>query len=84
MMRARKIIGESWAQIRIMPDTSLRFRYRVDHVCTCEFSMLCEVGEKYKPYFISLMSEHGIELGEQLEFDAAPWVADTYRMKGDQ
>jgi len=81
-MKARKIIGEPWAQIRIMPDTSLRFRYQVDHLCTCEFSLLSEVGEKYKTPFIELMHEHGIELGDPLEFDAAPWVADTYRMKG--
>ena len=81
-MRARKIIGEPWAHICIMPDASLRFRYQVDSDITCEFSMYCEVGEKYKPHFVDLMNEHGIELGEQLEFDAAPWVADTYRMKG--
>ena len=82
-MKARKIIGDPWAQIRIMPDTSLRFRYQVDHVCTCEFSLFSEVGEKYKPGFLGLMHDHGMELGEPMEFDTAPWVADTYRTKGE-
>lgn len=81
-MRARKIIGEPWAQIRIMPDTSLRFKYQVDSDITCEFSLFSEVGEKYKPGFLALMHDHGIELGEPMEFDAAPWIADTYRMMG--
>ncbi len=82
-MKARKIIGEPWAQIRIMPDASLRFRYQVDHVCTCEFSLFSEVGEKYKPGFLALMHDHGIELGKPMEFDTAPWVADTYRTIGE-
>jgi hypothetical protein len=78
-MKAKHIFGLGSKQIKLMYDGTLRFKYAVDDVCGCEFSLFSEVGEPYQAGFKRLMKEHSLMLGDPKELDQAPWYADTLK-----
>jgi hypothetical protein len=75
-MRARKLYHGTVGTIAVMPDDSLRYRYKIDGGCQCEFATLAEVGEPWVPGFRKLISLHGLRVRPGVEIDDYPWVVD--------
>lgn len=66
--------------LKVMHDNTLRFRYRIDSNSTCEFSLLSEVGQPWRPAFDQLIEKHGLVLSEHAtEFSESPWVASALK-----
>lgn len=82
LFRPRQVFGIGSTDVVVMPDFTLRFRYVADlhdPDTVCEFSLLSEVGEPYKPRFQEVMRKFKLTLGEPTELDEYPWFADTLK-----
>ena len=81
-VRTRRVFGIGSTQVKLMTDGTARFRYEIDLHVPGDFfecSLLCEVGERYRPRVLAVMEEFGIVLGEAKELDQRPWYADTIK-----
>ena len=81
-VRTRRVFGIGSTQVKLMTDGTARFRYEIDLHVPGDFfecSLLCEVGERYRPRVLAVMEDFGIVLGEAKELDQRPWYADTIK-----
>lgn len=76
MPRASQVFGPRHAQLVVMPDRTLRYRYAVPGVGRCEFSTLSEVGEPWVAGFRVLIDKAGLRVEPGVYLNAGPWVAD--------
>ncbi|HEX2901689.1 MAG TPA: hypothetical protein VHS96_18400 [Bacteroidia bacterium] len=73
-----KTYGNQNLKLRVLPDGQLRFFYVVNQDLSCEFPLLCEVGQRFQARFRRLMASHGLRLADKpMVLESRPYLADT-------